>query len=115
LNDFLALFPAESVTQQSILVVPIANSEPEDFVHVGFSSPSTSSIAVTTKLTCTPRDVVASVTISRGTIKNGALLSLMGTGIGSNFGTGTGSICAIISPSGVLSQISPIPSRSLSD
>lgn len=74
-NDAFAVFPELSVAEQSTVVVPIENSEPEGGEHTGVTGPSTASVAEMAKVTVAPAGPVASRTRSGVEPNTGAVVS----------------------------------------
>jgi hypothetical protein len=74
-NDAVPVLPAESVAEQFTVVVVIGKVEPEDGVQTAAIGPSTSSVAVTAKLTEAPDGPVASTVIGEGTVSTGGVVS----------------------------------------
>src|SRR3989304_1272741 len=75
INEPVDVFPAVSVAEQSTVVEPSGNVEPEAGEHDVATSPSTRSVAVAEYVTEAPDADVASAVISDGNIIVGALLS----------------------------------------
>ena len=73
-KDPVAVRPPESVTEQFTVVVPIANTEFDDGVHVGVRELSCASEAVTVKLTCAPSGPVAAAVRFGDTVSVGGVL-----------------------------------------
>ena len=70
-----ALLPAASVTEQSTVVVPSGNVEPEAGTHVTATEPSTKSLAEALKVAVAPPGPVASNRLSKGSVRLGGVVS----------------------------------------
>src|SRR5262245_35300070 len=71
----LAGLPAASVAEQFTVVLPGKKVEPDSGVQVTGTGPSTSSLAVTVKVTLAPPALVAIAVMSPGVVITGATLS----------------------------------------
>src|SRR5207244_3919090 len=74
-NELRPRFPRVSVEEHCTVVVPSANVEPEACVQVTVRVPSTTSVAVAVKVTAAPLALVASATMSSGTVTAGPNVS----------------------------------------
>jgi len=75
-NDFVEVFPSESVAAHVTVVVPIGKTNPDIGTHVTSTSSSISSVAVTVKSTINDWPV-ASLVMSSGTVISGASISIV--------------------------------------
>src|SRR3989304_3235465 len=75
INEPVDVFPAVSVAEQSTVVEPSGNVEPEAGEHDGATSPSTRSVAVAEYVTEAPDADVASAVISDGRLSVGPVVS----------------------------------------
>src|SRR6266511_1031427 len=73
-NVFVDVFPEVSVAVHDTVVVPIANVPPEAGRQLTVAAPARSA-AVTVKLTAAPAGLVASTTMSAGTVRSGGVVS----------------------------------------
>src|SRR3990172_591438 len=75
INEPVDVFPAVSVAEQSTVVEPSGNVEPEAGEHDGATSPSTRSVEVAEYVTEAPDADVASAVISDGRLSVGPVVS----------------------------------------
>jgi len=74
-NEALAEFPCESVAEQTIVVRPSANVDPDAGLHDTNADPSTRSEAEAENVTRAPPGPVASTVRSEGTLRTGGVVS----------------------------------------
>ena len=75
-NESAEVFPAASVAEHVTVVVPIGNVSPEAASQSGITSPSTSSVAETSKSTVVPLGSLVITVVSLGTITVGGVVSV---------------------------------------